>query len=195
MEPYREDRSRTPSMRASDQERDAAVQQLQVAFAEGRLADGEFDERMRAALAARTYADLDELLIDLPAVTAPVVPRPVVTGPGPEPGRYAVAYKNSVRHTGRWRVPGKFRAIVYKGSGVLDLRAAELTEPVTTILAIAYKSDIEIIVPPGVRVEVNGFGVTRDEDWAGELAADAPILHVRAVAYKGLVETRTKPRH
>jgi Domain of unknown function (DUF1707) len=193
MEPYRDERAR-PSMRASDQERDATVQRLQVAFAEGRLADAEFDERMRSALAARTHADLDELLTDLPASTAPVSPRPVARVEGPKPGKYAVAYKRSIRYAGRWRVPGRFNAIVYKGGGELDLRAAELTEPITTVLAVAYKSDIEIIVPPGVRVEVNGFGVTRDEDPAGEPAADAPIVHIRAFAYKGLVETRTMPR-
>jgi hypothetical protein len=193
MEPYRE--TGPSGIRASDQERDATVQRLQVAFAEGRLADGEFDERMRAALAARTHGDLDELLVDLPAATAPVAPRPVTPqGSGPKPGRVAVAYKNSIRHAGRWRVPGTFRTLVYKGSGVFDLRAAELIEPVTTILAVAYKSDIEIIVPPGIRVEVNGLGVARDEEWTGELAADAPIVHVRAIAYKGLVETRTMPR-
>ena len=56
MEPYRE--ARPSGMRASDQERDATVQRLQVAFAEGRLADEEFDERMRTALAARTHGDL-----------------------------------------------------------------------------------------------------------------------------------------
>lgn len=193
MEPYR-DEGPQPSMRASDQERDATVQRLQVAFAEGRLADGEFDERMRSALAACTHADLDALLTDLPAATAPAAPRAAAPVEGPKPGKYAVAYKRGIRHAGRWRVPGRFRAIVYKGSGELDLRAAELTEPITEILAVAYKSDIEIIVPPGVRVEVNGFGVTRDEDWAGELAADAPIVHIRAIAYKGLVETRTTPR-
>ncbi|MGH3375027.1 MAG: DUF1707 SHOCT-like domain-containing protein [Actinoallomurus sp.] len=195
MEPYREESPQAPSMRASDQERDATVQRLQVAFAEGRLSDGEFDERMRAALSARTHGDLDVLLTDLPTATVPVAPRPVAPGSGPKPGKYAVAYKRGIRHAGRWRVPGTFRAIVYKGSGQLDLRAAELTEPITTILAVAYKSDIEIIVPPGIRVEVNGLGVTRDEDWAGELAADAPVVHVRAFAYKGVVETRTKPRN
>jgi uncharacterized protein DUF1707 len=195
MEPYRDETPQAPGMRASDQERDAAVQRLQVAFAEGRLDDQEFDERMRAALAARTHGDLAALLTDLPAATVPVAPRTAAaTVRAPRPGRYAVAYKRGIRHAGRWRVPGRFRTIVYKGSGELDLRAAELTEPVTTILAVAYKSDIEIIVPPGVRVEVNGFGVARDEDWAGELAADAPIVHVRAFAYKGLVETRTMPR-
>src|SRR5213592_4871585 len=36
--------------RASDRERDAVVQRVQDAFAEGRLDDAEFDERSRAAL-------------------------------------------------------------------------------------------------------------------------------------------------
>jgi hypothetical protein len=195
MEPYPEGKPESPVIRASDAERDATVQRLQVAFSEGRLTDGEFDDRMRTALAARTHADLDKLFADLPADTAPVAPRPAGPVAGPKPGRYAVAYKNSVRLAGRWRVPGRFRALVYKGGGVLDLRAAELTAPVTSILAVAYKSGIEIIVPPGVRVEVGGFGVTRDEDRSGDLAADAPIVHVRAFAYKGLVETRTTPRN
>jgi hypothetical protein len=181
-----------PELRASDQDRDATVQRLQVAFAEGRLTDGEFDERMRTALAARIHADLDELLADLPAASG--APRPAAPGPGPKPGRQAIAYKNSIRLAGRWRLPAKFRAIVYKGSGLLDLRAAELIAPVTTIRAIAYKSNIEIIVPPGIRVEVNGIGATRDEDWAGDLPPDAPVVHIHAIAYKGLVETRTRSK-
>jgi uncharacterized protein DUF1707 len=47
---------RAPATRASDRERDAVVQRIQQAFAEGRLDDAEFDERMRAALTARTHA-------------------------------------------------------------------------------------------------------------------------------------------
>lgn len=192
MEPYRE-ANPDVDLRASDAERDAAVGRLQVAFAEGRLTDEEFDDRMRLALAARTHADLGRLLADLPA-SAPAVPRPAAPSPGPEPSRYAIAYKNTLRHAGRWRVPGTFRAVVYKGSGLIDLRAAELTEPLTTIVAVAYKSDIEVIVPPGIRVEVSGVGTTRDDDWDGALAADAPIVHVRAIAYKGRVETLTRPK-
>ena len=73
------------STRASDRERDAVVQRVQDAFAEGRLDDAEFDERTRAALTARTHADLDALLADLPAETAaagrcPRWPGPVRAG-------------------------------------------------------------------------------------------------------------------
>jgi Domain of unknown function (DUF1707) len=177
------------AVRASDSERDAVVQRVQQAFAEGRLDDTEFDERMRAALTARTHADLDVLLADLPAGTAAATA-------GRGPGRMAIALKSSVRRGGRWRVPERYTTVVYKGSGWLDLRAAELTGPVTTFLAVAYKSQVTILVPPGVRVEMTGFGVTQgadEEDPGYRLPAEAPVVHVRGVGYKGTVEITTRP--
>ena len=178
--------------RASDRERDAVVQRVQDAFAEGRLDDAEFDERSRAALTARTHTDLDALLADLPAVPSAPGPAPALPGPG----RFAVALKSSVRRAGRWRVPERYTTVVYKGGGWLDLRAAELSGPVTTFLAVAYKSRVTILVPPNVRVEMTGFGVTQDvqdEDPGYRLPADAPVVHVRGIAYKGTVEIATRP--
>jgi hypothetical protein len=184
-----------PAVRASDQDRDAVAQRLQQAFAERRLDDDEFDERMRAALTARTGADLDKLTADLPA------PAPgsssASAAPARAAGHRAVAYKSSIRRGGRWRVPERFTSVVYKGSGWLDLRAAELTAPVTTMRVVAYKSRIDILVPPGVRVEMDGFGVSKG--WSPEeqqeipLPSDAPTVHIRGIAYKGTIETRTKP--
>jgi len=168
------------------------VQRVQDAFAEGRLDDAEFDERSRAALTARTHADLDALLADLPA--APAAPGPAPALPGP--GRFAVALKSSVRRAGRWRVPERYTTVVYKGGGWLDLRAAELSGPVTTFLAVAYKSRVTILVPPNVRVEMTGLGVTQDvhdEDPGYRLPADAPVIHVRGIAYKGTVEIAARP--
>src|SRR5438445_1156008 len=183
---------RAVATRASDRERDAVVQRMQDAFAEGRLNDDEFDERSRAALTARTHADLDALLADLPATPAAAGPAPVPPGPG----RFAVALKSSVRRAGRWRVPERYTTVVYKGGGWLDLRAAELSGPVTTFLAVAYKSRVTILVPPNVRVEMTGLGVTQDvhdEDPGYRLPADAPVIHVRGIAYKGTVEIATRP--
>jgi hypothetical protein len=185
---------RSLSTRASDRERDAVVQRVQDAFAEGRLDDAEFDERTRAALTARTHADLDTLLADLPAQTAAGGTAPAVAGHGP--GRFAIALKSSVRRAGRWRVPERYTTVVYKGDGWLDLRAAELSGPVSTFVTVAYKSRVTILVPPSVRVEMTGFGVTQgqeDEDTGYRLPADAPVIHVRGLAYKGTVEIATRP--
>jgi hypothetical protein len=60
-------------MRASDADREQVVERLRTALQEGRLDLGEYDERMQQAYAAKTYADLDGLLTDLP-VTSPPVP-------------------------------------------------------------------------------------------------------------------------
>jgi hypothetical protein len=53
-------------LRASDVERQATVRRLERAFRDGRLTVVEFDERTRAAYAARTRAELDDLTEDLP---------------------------------------------------------------------------------------------------------------------------------
>ncbi|HEY7323577.1 MAG TPA: DUF1707 domain-containing protein [Streptosporangiaceae bacterium] len=187
-----------PTIRVGDRDRDAVVQRLQQAFAEGRLDDDEFDQRTRAALTARHSTDLAELTRDLPEAAAPL-PSPAGTDSGGRrAGGSAIAYKGSVRRAGRWRVPERFRTIVYKGSGHLDLRAAELTAHETTLAVIAYKSRVDILVPLGVRVNLQGPGVSKgwsaEEDLEDRLPADAPVVHVRGVGYKGTVEVSSKPR-
>lgn len=64
-----------PPVRASDAERDQAAEVLRAGYAEGRLGRDELDERLAAAYAAKTRADLHEVTSDLPgAVPAPVTP-------------------------------------------------------------------------------------------------------------------------
>ncbi|WP_232050497.1 DUF1707 domain-containing protein [Actinoplanes sp. OR16] len=58
-------------MRAGDADRQKVADQLKAALDEGRLDLGEYDERIQKAYGARTYGDLDPLLIDLPG-TIPV---------------------------------------------------------------------------------------------------------------------------
>jgi hypothetical protein len=60
--PIQQDRS----LRVSDRERDEVTTQLRDHAAEGRLTPEELDERVERALAARTGADLDAVLADLP---------------------------------------------------------------------------------------------------------------------------------
>jgi hypothetical protein len=183
-------------MRVSDRDRDAAVNRLQDAFAEGILDDEEFDQRMRAALVARTSADLEVLGRDLPAATTQSATIGY-TGADRKPSGRAIAYKGPLRRGGRWRVPERFTSIVYKGSGVLDLRAAELPGRVTTLRVISYKSRTDILVPPGVRVELDGIGVSKgwnpDEPLESRLPAGAPVVRVRGIGYKGIIEVSTKP--
>ncbi|MGI8459400.1 MAG: DUF1707 SHOCT-like domain-containing protein [Propionibacteriaceae bacterium] len=86
--------------RIGDAERDAAVAALQDHHVAGRLDRNEFEERMAAALAARTRDDLHPLFVDLPrptaAATSPqaavaVAPTPAVPAPWVRYGAPAVA--------------------------------------------------------------------------------------------------------
>ena len=61
-------------MRASDADREAVTAKLRDHFAEGRLTQTELDERVSAALGAKTYGELRPLTVDLPG-PAPVPPR------------------------------------------------------------------------------------------------------------------------
>src|SRR5262245_41093325 len=75
--PAREGHGLTPFPKASDADRNAALERLRDAFADGRLTDDELDQRARAALHARTTAQLERLFIDLPATASPTPTTPV----------------------------------------------------------------------------------------------------------------------
>jgi hypothetical protein len=53
--------------RASDDDRDQVIDVLKAAFVQGRLTKDEFDARVGATLASRTYADLAAHTADIPA--------------------------------------------------------------------------------------------------------------------------------
>src|ERR1700760_4045133 len=76
------------TIRASDVDREAVVATLREAYTAGRLTLDEFDERMAAAYASKTWGDLRELTVDLPVqpVLGTDVPDrqpPVSTSPAP----------------------------------------------------------------------------------------------------------------
>ncbi|MFB4295662.1 DUF1707 domain-containing protein [Actinomadura sp. NTSP31] len=73
--------TRPDDIRVGDAERDAVMVALHDHFAAGRLDRGELDERLDAALSARTHGDLRTLVRDLPAPTGL-----------PEPERPAAAF-------------------------------------------------------------------------------------------------------
>jgi len=58
-------------MRAADADRDRVAEILGTAYSEGRLSKDEYDARLDNAFAAHTYADLDQVIADLPARTSP----------------------------------------------------------------------------------------------------------------------------
>jgi uncharacterized membrane protein len=63
-----------PSLRAADADREQLVDVLKGAFAEGRLSQDEYTERMERAYTAKTYGELSALAADLPSQVPPGYP-------------------------------------------------------------------------------------------------------------------------
>ena len=59
------------SMRASDADRDQVAERLRNACMEGRITAEELDDRLRVALSARTYSELEGVVKDLPRPIRP----------------------------------------------------------------------------------------------------------------------------
>jgi Domain of unknown function (DUF1707) len=64
-------RPRDRGLRVGDAERDAVAGQLRDHHVAGRLQADEFQDRLERCIRARTHADLDELVADLPGPVGP----------------------------------------------------------------------------------------------------------------------------
>jgi Domain of unknown function (DUF1707) len=191
-------------IRASDAERGAVVQQLQVALAEGRITVDEFTERSAAAQAARTHADLAPLTRDLPVPgRAHHVPGPPAARPGPAVDRPdsavpVVAVFGGARRKGRWVPARSERAAAVFGGVELDYRGAALGSETLELRALALFGGVDVTVPDDVHVELTGFALFGGRDVGGGVGVAAgpgsPVLRVHALALFGGVTVKARPR-
>jgi hypothetical protein len=173
-------------VRASDAEREATVERLREATAEGRLTFGELTERTEAAYMAATRGQLVPLTADLPEVSsAPAAPVRPAAGSDRE---WVVAVMGDSRRQGRWRVERPLTAVAFMGDVVLDLRGAEVPRGDVDIIATAIMGDVKVYVPDGVDVELSGIAVMGDkrlEVREAPAGQPSPKVVVRATAIMG----------
>lgn len=171
-------------IRASDAERDAAIERLSAATGDGRLTLEEFSQRMDRATTARTRGELDRLVADLPADAAAA--GTAVAGPAAGPS-WHVSPIGGLRISGPWRMARHVIVVSIVGGAQLDLGQAQLAAPEVTLTKVSLVGGVRIGVPAGIRVEVSGFslvGGTRTE--AGpEPGPGAPTVHIRAFSLVG----------
>jgi hypothetical protein len=79
-----------PRMRIADSDRERAMADLAMHYADGRLDHEEYDERLDAIWTARTRADLAVLFNDLPRPQAPQPSRSPARTPRPAGSRFRV---------------------------------------------------------------------------------------------------------
>ena len=156
-------------VRASDAERDATINRLHEAAAEGRLTLEELTDRIEAAAGAVMRCDLVPLTSDLPATAG-------VGRASQAPGIRGVG---DVKCSGAWAVAAESSFRSWFGSIELDLRQAQISAPETRIHVRAPFGDIDLLVPEGVEVElqaVTQVGRTKLEPGSGIPGAPRIVL-------------------
>lgn len=195
-----------PPIRASNEDRERVAQILHNALSEGRITVPELEERLDKVYAAKTLAELEPPIADLPGVSIsgalqPAQSRTVDTRIGGIPGSQAsIAIMSGASRKGNWVVPPNHNSFAFWGGVDLDLRKARFAERHSTITAVAIMGGIDIVVPDDIVVDVNGIGFmgafeTQDSKGASETPPPgAPVVKVTGFAFWGAVTVIRKPR-
>ena len=154
-------------LRVSDAERDAVIEQLKERTADGTLTLDEFAGRVERALSARTKGDLRMATEALGA-----------TAPGPTTGRVPshhtlLAIMSGADTKGRWRCGRHVTAVAVMGGCLLDFTGAEITVDEVQVTAVAVMGGIEILVPEGVDVHMDGLPIMGGRSMR---VKDVPVL-------------------
>lgn len=200
----------------SDSDRARFADVIGDAYAEGRLDHDEYQARLTSAMSARTAADLVPVVDGLPpgTVAAALAPLIGMSMPVPEqradPARAAgwlappgldsssssvVAIFGGATRSGEWIVPSQLTAFAMFGGVELDLRQVTFAQAESEILAVAVMGGVEITVPEGITVQVDGVGIFGgfDQKAEGPGQPGAPVLRIKGAAFFGGVEVKRKP--
>ncbi|MBA8794190.1 hypothetical protein FHX74_001795 [Friedmanniella endophytica] len=201
-------------LRAGHRDRDAVVDLLREAAAEGRIDLEELDQRIGSALSARTFGELDDLVVDLtddlpsrsglPGVPS-TAPRSAVPArvPGP-PAPHAAGYSaedplrldggmSSEKRDGVWTVPPFLAINQGFGSVKLNCLAAVAAAPTIMVELTPGAGSVLIILPEGWAADldrVNKAWGSKSVEVASQPAPGCPVLVFRGSVGFGSVRVR-----
>jgi class 3 adenylate cyclase len=136
---------------ASHADRDRVVEVLRTAAGEGRLTADELDQRLEAALSARTLAELEPLLAGL-TTAAPV--------PAAQDLMRIECGSGTAKKDGSWVVPRRLDIHVGSGSVRLDFRQAIIVEPELRVDVQIASGTLKLITRPGIVVDADDVTVS-----------------------------------
>jgi hypothetical protein len=150
-----EDQNQPVDMKASHSDRDQVVDILRDASADGRLTGEELDERVGAALSARTVGELADLTRDLPVPAVETVPATTTADVVVADQRFG-----TLQRVGVWHVPRRFEIKMVGGDVRLDFAEAVSAHGELELhVEVGFGGDLVLITKPGVSVETEGVKV------------------------------------
>jgi Domain of unknown function (DUF1707)/Cell wall-active antibiotics response 4TMS YvqF len=192
-------------MRVGHEERERLVHVLVQQYAEGRLTDAELDDLSGRARQARTYADLDRLVVDLP-VPAPsaALLRTATTanlsrlGTDPDHRQTLSGGMSSYVRRGVWTVPAYLNLNAGMATVKLDFQQAICPHDVVDISVSGGVGSVVLVVPEGWGVNTDQVGkgigsVSNKVDTIPRAGKPLLVLHGSSVA--GSVKIRYPGRH
>jgi hypothetical protein len=164
----------SPELRASHADRDRVVDVLRIAAGDGMLAADELDERVEAALSARTLSELAALTADLPPASA----TGGMTGAeAKDVVRIEQVHSGAVERVGRWVVPRRLELAVYWCEVTLDFTEAVITQDTLRIDVEMAGKALKLITRPGIMVDTDGLRLVHSKVKYRQVPADpdAPV--------------------
>ncbi|MGX1880996.1 DUF1707 SHOCT-like domain-containing protein [Streptomyces sp. NPDC055287] len=189
-----------PALRASDADRDRIADILRDGMAEGRLTAEEHSDRIDAVYRAKTVAELEPLVRDLPVPGGTVrrAPASAAYEPAdPSPPAAAenlIAVFSSSTRRGRWRIGGRTNAFALFGSVEIDLTEALFGQRLTVINVTSLFGNVEVRVPENISLRGGGTGIFGNFEVDTLEAADpeAPVVVVNGYSVFGNIEAKPK---
>ena len=188
--------------------RDVTIEALCEHFANDVMSVEEFERRVEVAHKAQTVEEIKALLRDLPGGDVPAVQQSQVPVAAPrqefgvtaaahvEEKAFVVACMGGANRRGRWSPARKNYSIAVMGGTELDFREAIFGPGVTEVHAFAVFGGVEILVPPGLRVESHGIAIMGGFDHLQDATQpdnlDGPTLRVTGVALMGGVDVKVR---
>jgi hypothetical protein len=137
-------------LRASHEDRDQVVDVLRVAAGDGRLTAEELDERVGAALTARTMGELADLTADLPTVTS------ASRGAAEVKDLVRIEQEGASTRRGEgWVVPRRMEIRSMWGEVVLDFTQAVITHDRLRLDLDIRGGSLKLLTRPGVVVDTD----------------------------------------
>ncbi|MGI5509219.1 DUF1707 SHOCT-like domain-containing protein [Streptomyces sp. CA-106131] len=168
-------------MRASHADRDQVVEILRDAAGDGRLTSEELDERVEAALSARTIGELAGLTRDLPISLSPADSSTRSTDVVEINQRFGTLHR-----TGSWVVPRRMDIRMVGGDVKLDFTEAVIGQDTLDIdVDLSIGGDLVIVTKPGIVVATDELNVRVGEVKVRTTSAGADVPVVLRVKVTG----------
>jgi len=181
-----------------EQTRERTIAELCRGFAQEHIDAEQLQARLDEAQRASTVEQLRALVADIPAVHEPVASAGTQLAHPSQvsPQQTVVAVMANTTRKGAWTPSRQLNVIAVMGGAELDFREARMPPGITELNVFAWMGGVEVVVPQGVRVEMNGIalmgGFEEHSRAMDPPPPDAPVLRVGGFALMAGVEVSVR---